>query len=268
MDLSYNYGFLREFMEKRKLVKKDLLEALGCGDYVSLNKWLDGKVPVHVTAMLRMCNYYNIPLDGFFFDGDGLPAEVRPPLPDRTSQILPTDGYGMKEGRGRGIVETRVAERQVTSPHQAQAVAEGLKRQEEQQRLRDIALRELGGRDGIATYRTDGGDGIAEEETGHQNGAVNRDARDEEGTVAGMPITEQILRLKLDHANEMRAMEREHHDREDRIRRDCQAGFDAERNRLMDIIERQNTELSKLYAQTRRGDGTRYDMVAEDSGKD
>ena len=60
MDLSYNYGFLREFMEKRKLVKKDLLEALGCGDYVSLNKWLDGKVPVHVTAMLRMCNYWTV----------------------------------------------------------------------------------------------------------------------------------------------------------------------------------------------------------------
>lgn len=253
MDLSYNYGYLREFMESRKLVKKDLLEALGCGDYVSLNKWLDGKVPVHVTAMLRMCNYYNIPLDGFFYDGDGLPVEVRPPLPDRTSQTLPVDGYGMKEGRGRGIVETRIVERQVTSPHQAQVVAEGLKRQEEQQRLRDIALRELGGRDG--------GDGIAREETGHSEAEG-----EPSGTAAVMPITEQILRLKLDHANEMRAMEREHHDREDRIRRDCQAGFDAERNRLMDIIERQNSELSKLYAQTRRGDGTRYDMVAEEGG--
>ena len=82
-----------------------------------------------------------------------------------------------------------------------------------------------------------------------------------------MPITEQIPRLKLDHANEMRQMEREHHDREDRIRRDCQAGFDAERNRLMDIIERQNTELSKLYAQARHGEGARYDIVAEDDGR-
>ena len=62
MDYSYNYGYLQQFMDSHKLAKKDLLEALGCGDYVSLNKWLDGKVPGHVTAMLRFCNYYNIPL--------------------------------------------------------------------------------------------------------------------------------------------------------------------------------------------------------------
>jgi transcriptional regulator with XRE-family HTH domain len=251
MDLSYNYGYLREFMESHKLVKKDLLEALGCGDYVSLNKWLDGKVPVHVTAMLRMCNFYNIPLDGFFYDGDGLPVEVRPPLPDRHSQILPTDGYGIKEGRGRGIVETRIKDRTVTSPHQAQAVAEGLKRQEEQQRLQDIAIRELG----------------SEQDDRQRDIETEEPTGEPASTSASMPITEQILRLKLDHANEMRQMEREHHDREDRIRRDCQAGFDAERNRLMDIIERQNTELSKLYAQTRHGEGARYDIVAEDDGR-
>ena len=105
MDYSYNYGYLQQFMDSHKLAKKDLLEALGCGDYVSLNKWLDGKVPVHVTAMLRFCNYYNIPLDGFFFDGDGMPAEIRPTLPDSKSQTLPVDGYGIKEGRGRGIVK-------------------------------------------------------------------------------------------------------------------------------------------------------------------
>lgn len=255
MDLSYNYGFLREFMESRKLVKKDLLEALGCSDYVSLNKWLDGKVPVHVTAMLRMCNYYNTPLDGFFFDGDGLPVEVRPPLPDRSSQILPTDGYGIKEGRGRGIVETRIQERSITSTHQAKAVADGLKRQEEQQRLQDITLRELDRRD-YAPHPT------------NEDATDVEIAREASGTVAGsVPITEQILRLKLEHANEIRLMDREHHDREDRIRRDCQASFDAERNRLMDIIERQNTELSKLYEQTRRNGGERYDLVAESDGE-
>ena len=51
MDYSYNYGYLQQFMDSHKLAKKDLLEALGCGDYVSLNKWLDGKVPVHVTSV-------------------------------------------------------------------------------------------------------------------------------------------------------------------------------------------------------------------------
>ena len=143
MDYSYNYGYLQQFMDSHKLAKKDLLEALGCGDYVSLNKWLDGKVPVHVTAMLRFCNYYNIPLDGFFFDGDGMPAEIRPTLPDSNSQTLPVDGYGIKEGRGRGIVETRITERQISSQAQATVVAEGLARQSEQQHRRDEALMQL-----------------------------------------------------------------------------------------------------------------------------
>ena len=238
MDYSYNYAYLRDFMESHKLAKKDLLEALGCGDYVSLNKWLDGKVPVHVTAMLRFCNYYNIPMDGFFFDGDGMPA-IRPSLPGVGSQTLPTDGYGMKEGRGRGIVETRIGERKVTSAAQATAVAEGLARQGEQQKWRDEALMQYA--------PTDDG---AEEETAPPYPAAG-----------GLNVTEHILRLELSHAKEIRQIEADHREREDRIRRDCQASFDAERNRLMDIIERQNAELSKLYAQSRRG--ASYDLVRE-----
>lgn len=236
MDYSYNYGYLQQFMDSHKLAKKDLLEALGCGDYVSLNKWLDGKVPVHVTAMLRFCNYYNIPLDGFFFDGDGMPAEIRPTLPDSNSQTLPVDGYGIKEGRGRGIVETRITERQISSQAQATVVAEGLARQSEQQHRRDEALMQLG-------QRTNADKLIPETEDPSGKAA---------GTTAEQQnLVETILRMQLEHANEMRTTEREHHEREDRIRRDCQASFDAERNRLMDIIERQNAELSKFYQQGR-----------------
>jgi hypothetical protein len=57
----------------------------------------------------------------------------------------------------------------------------------------------------------------------------------------------------LEHTKEIIKLEREHHEREDHIRRDCQAGFDAERNRLMDIIERQNAELTKFYQRSQRG---------------
>lgn len=250
MDYSYNYGFLRSFMESHKLAKKDLLEALGCSDYVSLNKWLDGRVPVHVTAMLRFCNYYNIPMDGFFFDGDGMPVSIRPTLPDADSQTLPTDGYGIKEGRGRGIVKTHIGERNVSSNAQALAVSDGLARQTEQQRRRDEALARM-----------------QQDETRE---AVSRYIQDDEPPTGGVAyesavsLTESILRLKLEHSIEIRRVEQEHHDREDRIRRDCQANFDAERNRLMDIIERQNNELSKLYAQTQKSNSNRYNYVAED----
>lgn len=87
MDYSYNYGFLRKFMEDHRLQKKDLLEALCSCDYVSLNKWLCGKVPIHITAMLRICNYYNISVANFFVDADGLPCDFAPTLPTYPPKI-------------------------------------------------------------------------------------------------------------------------------------------------------------------------------------
>ena len=241
MDYAYNYGYLQQFMESHHLQKKDILEALGCGDYVSLNKWLNGNVPVHVCAMLRFCNYYNIPLEDFFCDADGMPVEVRPTLPDESAQLTPTDDYGIKEGRGRGIVETRVANRVVTSSAQAAVVAEGLARQTEQRNRRDEALAMC---DLRKTERT-----VSEADA---PGTTVQDNR----------LTEAILRLKLEHANEIRQTEKDARAREDQIRRDCQASFDAERNRLMDIIERQNAELSKVY--TRQSENRGYGMVAEE----
>lgn len=246
MDYSYNYKFLRKFMESHKLQKKDLLEALGCGDYVSLNKWLDGKVPVHVTAMLRFCNYYNISMEGFFFDGDAIPC-IRPSLPGADSQTLPTDGYGMEGGRGKGIVETRIGTRKVTSQNQAKVVAEGIERQNDQRRLRDELLMQQ-----------------EEQESGNVAEQTNIPYQPASSSTS---VTEHLLRLQLDHVHEMRRIETEHHDREDQIRRECQASFDAERNRLMDIIERQNSELSNLYAQARKSRDS-YGSYVRDSGAD
>lgn len=244
MDYSYNYGYLQKFMETHHLQKKDILEALGSGDYVSLNKWLDGKVPVHVCAMLRFCNYYNIPLENFFCDSDGMPIEVRPTLPDDSAQLTPTADYGIKEGRGRGIVETRVENRVVTSSAQAAVVAEGLARQTEQRNRRDEVL-------AMTETMPEGDTSEAVENEADASGATARDNR----------LTEAILRLKLEHANEIRQTEKDARAREDQIRRECQASFDAERNRLMDIIERQNAELSKVYS---RQSEDRYGIVVED----
>lgn len=246
MDYSYNYGYLREFMESHKLQKKDLLEALGCNDYVSLNRWLDGKVPVHVAAMLRFCNYYNIPMDGFFFDGDAIPC-IRPSLPGADSQTLPTDGYGMEGGRGKGIVETRIGTRKVTSQNQAKVVAEGIERQNDQRRLRDELL--------------------MQQEDQESCNVAEQASIPYQSSASSTSVTEHLLRLQLDHVHEMRRIETEHRDREDQIRRECQASFDAERNRLMDIIERQNSELSNLYAQARKSRDS-YGNYVRDSGAD
>lgn len=194
--------------------------------------------------MLRFCNYYNIPLENFFCDSDGMPVEVRPTLPDDSAQLTPTDDYGIKEGRGRGIVETRVENRVVTSSAQAAVVAEGLARQTEQRNRRDEVL-------AMAETMPEGDTSEAVANEADASGATARDNR----------LTEAILRLKLEHANEIRQTEKDARAREDQIRRECQASFDAERNRLMDIIERQNAELSKVYS---RQSEDRYGIVVED----
>ncbi len=219
MDYSYNYSYLQQYMDSHRLAKKDLLEALGCKDYVSLNKWLDGKIPVHITALLRFCNYYNVPLANFFTDGDGMPCDFAPKMPDANAQLLPTDGYGIKEGVGRGIVETRVSEREITSPAQAKAVAEGLKRQAEQKNLRDTMLAETPH------------DHTTQEETP----AITRPAANNE-------TVETILRMQLEHTNQIRKLEQEQREKEDSIRQ----RYDDERDRMMAIIEQQSREIARL----------------------
>ena len=114
MDYSYNYRFLSEFREENKLSKRDLLEALGSSDYTGINRWLDGKTPIHLTAMLRLCNYYNIPMSRFFFDADGESTlHILPP--DADSQTTPTDDYGINNTAGKSIIETHITTRLISS---------------------------------------------------------------------------------------------------------------------------------------------------------
>lgn len=240
MNYSFNYGYLQQFREEHKLTKKDLLEALGSSDYTGISRWLDGKTPIHVTAMLRLCNYYQIPFEGFFFDADGeSQLTIRPPMAD--SQTMPTDGYGIGQGAGKSIVDTQVTERIITSKAQAQAVAEGLKRKEHQINSQQPHKETMPAVEGEALPPV----------------------CDIPSSDSPTPLSESeaILRLKLEHAQEMMKLEREYRDREDHIRRDCQTNFDAERNRLMDIIERQNAELSKFYHSRSSYQGM---MVADD----
>ena len=242
MDYSFNYKFLSEFREKNHLSKRDLLEALGSSDYTGINRWLDGKTPIHVTAMLRLCNYYNIPMDGFFFDGDGESTLIIR-KPDADSQTTPTDGYGINNVAGKSIIETHITERHITSQQQAAMVAEGLKRRETFY-VQSVA---------VTQQPTEQPEAPEAEGDNSQLSTLN----------SQLPESEAILRIRLEHANELRSIERECHEREDRIRRDCQATFDAERNRLMDIIERQNAELAKLYG--RKYEPTEFQpLVAND----
>jgi transcriptional regulator with XRE-family HTH domain len=263
MNYNYDYRFLSRFMRENNLTKKDLLEALGVTDYVSLNRWLDGLTPIHLAAMLRMCNYYQIPVSSFFMDGDSgvrndeyneLP-QFHPTMPHPDAQPLPTDGYGMdpstnKKRRGQGIVNPNITERKMSSFNQRRAVEQGL-----------LAAREYYNRtEGTAAHKN------------NETLADNQDSQDitdiptntdipgnpsNPSSMASMsslspdnPAIPMLLRMQLDHANELRRLEKSHRDREDVIRAEYQKKLDTEHNRLLNLIEKQQEELNRIRRRT------------------
>ena len=263
MNYNYDYRFLSRFMRENKLTKKDLLEALGVTDYVSLNRWLDGLTPIHLAAMLRMCNYYQIPVSSFFMDGDSgvrndeyneLP-QFHPTLPHPDAQPLPTDGYGMdpstnKKRRGQGIVNPNITERKMSSFNQRRAVEQGL-----------LAAREYYNRtEGTAAHKNN--DTLADNQDIPGNPDIpsnpgNPDIPDNPPSMPGMsslspdnPAIPMLLRMQLDHANELRRLEKSHRDREDAIRAEYQKKLDTEHNRLLTLIEKQQEELNRIRRRT------------------
>lgn len=263
MNYNYDYRFLSRFMRENKLTKKDLLEALGVTDYVSLNRWLDGLTPIHLAAMLRMCNYYQIPVSSFFMDGDSgvrndeyneLP-QFHPTLPHPDAQPLPTDGYGMdpstnKKRRGQGIVNPNITERKMSSFNQRRAVEQGL-----------LAAREYYNRtEGTAAHKNN--DTIADNQDSHAITDIptNTDIPGNPSNPSSMasmsslspdnPAIPMLLRMQLDHANELRRLEKSHRDREDAIRAEYQKKLDTEHNRLLNLIEKQQEELNRIRRRT------------------
>lgn len=263
MNYNYDYRFLSRFMRENKLTKKDLLEALGVTDHVSLNRWLDGLTPIHLAAMLRMCNYYQIPVSSFFMDGDSsvrndeyneLP-QFHPTLPHPDAQPLPTDGYGMdpstnKKRRGQGIVNPNITERKMSSFNQRRAVEQGL-----------LAAREYYNRtEGTAAHKNN--DTIADNQDSQAITDIptNTDIPGNPSNPSSMasmsslspdnPAIPMLLRMQLDHANELRRLEKSHRDREDAIRAEYQKKLDTEHNRLLNLIEKQQEELNRIRRRT------------------
>lgn len=85
-DYRFNFGFLSEWMRENNMTKRDVLNAIGSKDYAGLNDWIAGERPMHIEAILRLCNTFNIPLGCWFFDNNAR-ADIEPPRPgidDRT----------------------------------------------------------------------------------------------------------------------------------------------------------------------------------------
>lgn len=98
-DYRYNFGFLAQWMAENTMNKKDVLDALQTRDYNGLNDWIAGERPMHIEAILRLCNTYDIPLGCFFFDKNARP-DIQPPLPGDGAKMEPTTASDKKRGRG------------------------------------------------------------------------------------------------------------------------------------------------------------------------
>lgn len=101
MRYQYNFGFLAEWVAANPQIKKTvILKALGIKADSGMKKWLEGRYPMPVISMLRLCNTFGIPLSAFFRDMD---AEEQPtviPLPRINEQLEPEGGY-MERGEQR-----------------------------------------------------------------------------------------------------------------------------------------------------------------------
>ena len=96
-DYRFNFGFLAEWMKLNNKTKRDVLNAIGSKDYSGLNGWIAGERPMHIEAILRLCNTYNIPLGCWFFDNNARP-DIEPLRPNDTS--LTESSLQDRKGKG------------------------------------------------------------------------------------------------------------------------------------------------------------------------
>lgn len=214
MEYRYNYNFLLQWMEVNKKTKKEVLQALGTQDYPSIKKWVEGTVPMHVEAILRLCNTFSIPIGAFFYDEEQIKKMPNADIilaslqPEKTER----DNISSK-GKGKISGETVIEKRTSILPPFVDTVC-------------------------ISTTNA----------TSTTSNLTNPSTAVLGGNMPPMQSAESmILKTQLQYERQIRSIEQQHKSEEDKIRRDCQATFDAERNRLMDMIERLQNEVKMLH---------------------
>lgn len=75
--ITYNYDFLKEWMERNRLLIKDVAIAIGTTSYQSINRWADSKKPMNIEALLKLVNAFDDLLLEDFFMIDGRPMIER-----------------------------------------------------------------------------------------------------------------------------------------------------------------------------------------------
>jgi len=219
MEYRYNYNFLLQWMEVNQKTKKDVLRALGTKDYGSIRKWMEGSIPVHVEAILRLCNTFSIPIGAFFYDEEKI-KEM--PNADFILSNLQPNKIGVEgekyKSKGNISSETIIEKRKSKIPPFV---------------------------DTVCINNTN--ENATNTELIKKNPEIIESQRDnEKDHQASQECESKITRIQLLYERQLKEIERKHKEEENRIRQECQTRFDAEKKRLMNIIERLTEKISLI----------------------
>lgn len=217
MEYRYNYNFLLQWMEVNQKTKKDVLRALGTKDYGSVKKWMEGSIPMHVEAILRLCNTFSIPIGAFFYDEEKI-KEM--PNADIILSSLQPDKTGAEKYKSKGNIssETIIEKRTSIIPPFV---------------------------DTVCINNTN--ENATNTELIKRNPEILESPRDnEKDHQASQESESKITKIQLLYERQIKEIERKHKDEENRIRQESQTRFDAEKKRLMDIIERLTEKISLI----------------------
>lgn len=217
MEYRYNYNFLLQWMEVNQKTKKDVLRALGTKDYGSVRKWMEGCIPMHVEAILRLCNTFSIPIGAFFYDEEKI--KEMPNADIILSSLQPNKtGAEVYKSKGNISSETIIEKRTSIIPPFVDTVC--INNTNENATNTELIKKNFE----ILEYQRDN-------EKDHQ---------------ASQECESKITRIQLLYERQLKEIERKHKEEENRIRQECQIRFDAEKKRLMDIIERLTEKISLI----------------------
>lgn len=108
MKYQYNYSFLGKWMSMNRNISIDtILQAIGTTSNNSLRLWSKGKSPMPVTAIMRFCNTFQVPISAFFCDKDAEHETTTPYIkPDINDKFEPDGGYVSERQQGcRGLYD-------------------------------------------------------------------------------------------------------------------------------------------------------------------
>lgn len=222
MDYRYNYKFLSSWMEQNKKNRTDILEAIGTQDFRSAKDWIQGKRPLPLGMLLRICNTFQIPLEQFFFDYDQSPAQpIRKPQDDK-DQTEPTGGYPKDEDRkNRQSINPKALYKQPSEmPAQYPLLIES---KEDANKESDAAHNQ------VPT-------------------TVRNSALPEEDKVPLLSESVDVLKLKIKHQQEIMDIRKECYEHEEQMRKEYLNRIDKKGSKLYEIIDNLQKTVDKLTA--------------------